>query len=463
VLEGASDDVIGRVDWRLLALFVIGLLISLIMLLRSQVGGDQLNLLARGWLLAEEGVWIQYGNPTSAGGNEPGGLTSLVVGLPLLVWCDYRAPVAGILLFHVVAYALLDRVMREVGGQRLRLIFCLAYWLSPWRIFFSGFLWNPNYLALFSAVHLWTSYRLRRQPSFGDSLLHSSAIGFGCQLHPSATVLGIASALLLWRRRIHFNWAGLIVGAAIVLASLLPYVIAAWRDPAILPGSEGFPGRGIVLVYPLLKGLGMWFRFASLALSLKMTNLDFAPMVGSILAWPIEHGLMLLRFIAGPVTLLASVLANGWLGRLVLRRSGREWMSGRTWLKGYAAYMFGAAFISYALSPTTVMPWQCLPVFPAAVLPLTLWVTALTRSRVAEVTRRAAVWWTGLALLFSLASAFASPLHRSEGRKPEAIPLAEHRMLHDLGLEAQSDAALGVSGGWKSDVLTGTYGRPAAE
>ena len=95
VLAGASDDVIGSVDWRLLALFVIGLLISLIMLARSQVGGDQFNLLARGWLLADEGVWIQYGNPTSAGGNEPGGLTSLLVGLPLMVWRDYRAPVAA--------------------------------------------------------------------------------------------------------------------------------------------------------------------------------------------------------------------------------------------------------------------------------------------------------------------------------------------------------------------------------
>ena len=241
------------------------------------------------------------------------------------------------------------------------------------------------------------------------------------------------------------------------------YAVAAWRDPAILPGSQGFPGRGLLLVYPLLKGLAMWFRFASLALTLKMTNLDFAPLVGSILAWPIEHALALLLWIATPVTFGVSALANRWVGRKVLRRSGREWISGRTWLQGYAAYMFGAAFISYALSPTTVMPWQCLPIFAAAVLPLTLWVTALMRSRIAETTRRAAVWWTGLGLLFSLACAFASPLHRSEGRKPEAIPLAEHRMLHDLGLDAQSDAALGVTGGWKSDVLGGRDGRPAIE
>ena len=55
------------------------------MVIRSQVGGDQLNLLARGWLLAARGQFIPYGNPLSTGGKAPGGITSLLVGLPLSV------------------------------------------------------------------------------------------------------------------------------------------------------------------------------------------------------------------------------------------------------------------------------------------------------------------------------------------------------------------------------------------
>ncbi|MGH6958963.1 MAG: hypothetical protein ACREE7_00615, partial [Dongiaceae bacterium] len=70
----------GRLRW---ALFAMGLALSAWMVARSQVGGDQLNLLARGWLLVEEGVWVPYGNPTSSGGAQPGGLTSLLVALPL--------------------------------------------------------------------------------------------------------------------------------------------------------------------------------------------------------------------------------------------------------------------------------------------------------------------------------------------------------------------------------------------
>lgn len=448
-----SARVPGRVDWRLAALFVVGLLISLLMLTRSQVGGDQFNLLARGWLLAEHGVWIQYGNPTSAGGKEPGGLTSVVVGLPLLIWRDYRSPVVLILLFHVVAYALLDRVVRDVGGARLRLIFCAVYWLSPWRLYFSGHLLNPNYLVLFGAVHLWSAYRLRRPASFWMSCLHSSAIGFACQLHPSAIVLVVASALLLWRRRIVPNWPGLFCGVGLVALSLIPYALAAWREPGLLPGQQGFPGRGLLLVFPLIKGLGMWFRFASLALSQKITNLDFSPALGAWVAWTVELALTLARYVAAPLTLVAAALANRRLAIAVRRRGGRMWATPHAWLQGYVAYMFIAAAITYSLSPTTVMSWQCLPVLHAAVLPLALWAAALSRTRVAPLVIRVGVWWTALGLVFAVVSAFGSPVYRSAGRWLVAIPLAEHPILRDLGLEAQSATALGVTNGWRSDVL----------
>src|SRR5260370_22888236 len=72
--------------------FAAGLVLAALLVARSQVGGDQLNLLARGWLLAARRQMVWFGNPMSTGGKAPGGVTSLLVGLPLLLWRDHRAP-----------------------------------------------------------------------------------------------------------------------------------------------------------------------------------------------------------------------------------------------------------------------------------------------------------------------------------------------------------------------------------
>ena len=79
----------GRWFWTVV---VLGSVFSILMLARSQVGGDQLNMLARGWLLVADGQWVPFGLQTSAGGKAPGGLTTFVTGLPLFVWQHHRAP-----------------------------------------------------------------------------------------------------------------------------------------------------------------------------------------------------------------------------------------------------------------------------------------------------------------------------------------------------------------------------------
>src|SRR5438046_30929 len=66
-----SPAAAARTVW---AIFALGLGIAVLMVIRSQVGGDQLNLLARGWLLAARGQFIPFGNPMSTGGKAPGGI-----------------------------------------------------------------------------------------------------------------------------------------------------------------------------------------------------------------------------------------------------------------------------------------------------------------------------------------------------------------------------------------------------
>ena len=174
-LPPITDRAASRLTW---ILFAAGLAISLGMVARSQVGGDQLNLLARGWLLAENGQWISYGNPMSTGGKAPGGVTSLFVGLPLLLWRDHRAASALVLLFHVAAYLILDGTLRRILSPFERVLLAMLYWLNPWQLYFAAFLWNPNYLFLFAAIHLWSALAQRRVGrGHGDVFLEQQRLG----------------------------------------------------------------------------------------------------------------------------------------------------------------------------------------------------------------------------------------------------------------------------------------------
>jgi len=200
------------------ALFGTGLLIAILMLVRSQVGGDQLNLLARGWLLAAEGKWISYGNPMSTGGKAPGGITSVLVGLPLMVWRDHRAPVVVILLFHVFAYWILDGTLRRILSPRGRVLLAVLYWLNPWQLYFASFLWNPNYLFLLSALHLWSCLTQRERGRFWPSFLHTAGLALAFQIHASFLLLAMASFLLWLRGYFKVHWPAAFAGG--LLAAL---------------------------------------------------------------------------------------------------------------------------------------------------------------------------------------------------------------------------------------------------
>jgi hypothetical protein len=62
-----------RLRW---AALLVGAALTIAFVPLAKVGGDQLNLLARGWLLAERRELVPYGNPLSIGGNGPGPVTS---------------------------------------------------------------------------------------------------------------------------------------------------------------------------------------------------------------------------------------------------------------------------------------------------------------------------------------------------------------------------------------------------
>jgi hypothetical protein len=440
--------------------FVAGLAISLAMVARSQVGGDQLNLLARGWLLADEGRWISYGNPMSTGGKAPGGITSLLVGLPLLVWRDHRAPTLVILLCHVAAYWLLDRTLRRIFSPAERVIFAVLYWLNPWRMYFSAFLWNPNYLFLFGALHLWACLEQRERARFGPSFLLGAGLVLACQIHASFLLLAVASALLWLRGFFKPHWTGGILGAALAALPLIPWARELLTQPAILTEADkGFLGRGLLYVFPLVRGLLYWLRYSSLYLSEKMLRFDFGDFLAADLGARLGRGVSRATGALLPLTALLPLLAN-----VRLWRRSRRWRrklpggaSGRVWLQGYVLWTFLAAVVVFSFSPTTIMMWQALIVLHAAVLPLVLWTGVLGRSRHAARVSRGFWIYTAASLAVLVLIPLGSTHYRCAGHDgSDSFGLAlrhDHPMLHELHVHATCPLPVNKPQGWWPDVL----------
>lgn len=455
-------------------LFLAGLALSAVMVARSQVGGDQLNLLARGWLLAEHGELVTYGNPTSTGGVEPGAATSLLVGLPLLAWSDHRAPVVLVLLCHLVGYLLLDRVLHEALGFRGRWLLCVLYWLNPWRLYHSAFLWNPNYLFLVGAVHAWSAFRMRRGPRGVPSLCHGLALAMAVQLHPSALILALVSLGLWLRGRLRPHWPGLAAGGLAGSLTLVPWLLELGGGSGLdwVGEGDGFPGRGLVLVFPLVKGLLYWLRYSSLFLPERALSLDFVELDG-VGASTLETVLALAFGAVGVVGVGLAAVANLRLWRRPWRRGDpgleplrRRWSrlrapwevgsgSGRAWLRAYAGWTLAAALVVFALSPTTPQPWQALIVLHAAVIPVVLLAEAWLRSpRHRGKARTALRFHAAASLVLALATAFASPHYRCGGRDGLRLALRhDSPMLHELGIQETCRLPVARADGWWPDVL----------
>jgi len=417
-------------------LFALGLAIALLMIYRSQVAGDALALLTKGYLFAEWRVWVPIGNPaaTSTGGFVPGGFTALVVGLPLKLWMDHRAPTLLILLGHVIAYVLMDRVVAETLGSRARIVLVVVYWLNPWRLYQSAWLDNSNYVFLTGAVHAWACFRQRSKPSWFYSALLVAAVGLTAQLHLSAVILVIATVLLWWRGYSKPHWPGVTLGVLVTVVSLIPWFIEVIREPEIVPGIGGTMGDSLLQVWPVIKGSAYWLRYASLYTTHGMNVYDFTPAFGAVadrLLAPLFTNLGL-GFLT--LTLIPVLVANVRCFR-EHRRSADD-RTGQAWIRGYAVWILAATIISNALSPSSPMWWHNLIILHAAVLPMVLWFDAVLSGSRASLARRGLTAWAVLSVLLLLGMAFGSEQYRHGGREAWGWTLPRHdRVVEDLNLK----------------------------
>lgn len=436
-------------------LFLIGLAVSVVLLIRSLPAGDQLNLLARGWLLSEQGEFISYGNPMSTGGKAPGGITTILVGLPLMVWRDHRAATVVILLFHVLAYWLLDRTLRRVLGPGERVLFAVLYWLNPWRLFFSSFLWNPNYLFLFGAVHLWACLGQRERPRFWMSFLLGASLVLAFQVHASFLLLAMATFLLWLRGYFRVQWPGAVAGSVLAALPLIPWLLDLRESPEIVTEADGgFLGRG--LFGPGLRGLLYWLRYNSLGLPEKVARFDFGPAFGVEDSW-FGPALTVLTRTVLALTAIFPLLAGIWLWRRNRHRWKRRLPAGvsdRVWLHGYIVWSFVASVIVFCLAPTTVMYWQVVSLFHVIILPLVLWTGALWRTDRRRLVTRVVAAYGAAGVLMALAMGFGSPQYRCGGRYDMRFPLSfDSPMFDDLGIRRDCPWPMNRPETWWPDVL----------
>jgi hypothetical protein len=437
------------------------LVLSLVMVWRSNLQGDQLNMLIRGWTLAFAGEWLHFGMRTSAGGMSPGSLQSLLVGLPLKLWPDDRAATLVVWLGGVAAYLMLDRFVSRTLGPGGRLLFAVFYWLNPWRLQHTTSLLNANYMFFVAAIHLVAAERLRACRRFWPSLVLVLVATIGFQLHSSAMVLAFASVALWWGRLIRVNWWGVLAGFAVTAGCYAPWAVTVAARPDLLPGGGGFPFRNLLLVQPLVKGLVYLLRYPSLALPGRVYRLDLVPGSADDSASLVVGALLV---VIGWLSVLLPVAAY----RRLLRGRRRIWVrrdwsgSARRWLRGYTGWTLSGAIFAFAISPTSVMSWQGFVVFHAAVLVVVFYMVALLRSRWAEITRRAVLGWLVLAVAATGVIGLGSPLYRTPGPPVSesyydgdyARRIArDHPMYHDLNLIERHRMIFVDEGGYTPDLL----------
>ncbi|MDD1782056.1 3-deoxy-D-manno-octulosonic acid transferase [Enterovibrio sp. ZSDZ35] len=353
--------------------FLLGLLLAIFYANYQIMTGDQEQMLLKGYLGAYQDTWLAYGNAASTVGNVPGSLSAWIVGGPLLIWDNPWAPMLLLIGLRVLSYLMLDAVIKQVFSQQVRLFFMVAYWLNPWLLYDSQ-LYNPAYLCFFAALHFWSAFKLRDKPDFIFSFLHVLAIGGAMQFHYSWPILAVISCYLLYRKMSQPNWWGVVVAGSVILASLVPYFQEYANNEAISRESDRYIGYGLVHVYPVLKAILYWLRYASTLFSNRIitdTTFDWLTTTGW-LQMVFQYLWQATLYLVGAATVVIAAKINwrAWKTVKPLIKRNIAIPDTTHWLLLYAAATVLAIIINAMLAPITFSYWHLIMTFPIALIPI---------------------------------------------------------------------------------------------
>lgn len=347
-------------------LYWSGVIISFLFMLRyadhQLVHGDQWQMLIRGYKTAYTGQWINYGNEASGFFHVPGSFLTAVVAIPLMVVDSPWAPMVFLLFLRVCAFFLLDAVVKDIFKPAVRLGLLAAFLFNPW-IQFESILYNPSYLAFCAALHLFSAYKMKDRPSVFYMVLHVLSVGIALQCHNSWILLPLLSCYLWYRNIIKISWTGVFLGAVIVIASLVPFIMELMHNEALqTPQHRNDVGYGFTHIFPILKSVLYWLRYGSLLFTNKIvarSHFDF----WSDIIW-LQTGAhylwMGILWIIGVISVVFSVKVNWNLWKRIkgkIKRS-REDVCKKDWFALYCIGGFVALIIASGLSPIIFNYWH---------------------------------------------------------------------------------------------------------
>ena len=353
----------------------VGMVLGLLYAFTLVTGPDQMQLLEKAIRLSVYGKWTHWGNVVTGGGSNPGSLSTALVGLPLILWDSPWAFDLLISLLHLSGLFLLYWALDEEFSDRERLAFFALVWLTPWRTS-NTFLWNPSYLFFPAALHFYSAQRSSHGPRFWMSFWHVLAIGFAMQVHQSFLILIVTSCYLWVRKQVRVHWWGLAAGVLVLLASMIPFFLAMRENSHLAPivsspDSQFYYGRGLIEVYPLLKGLFYWPRFTSgifPADIFSAVTFDWvqSPRLRSLA----ELGFAVLKYTAGVLTLLLSVGSLIWFFKKVFEARPQMFLL-PGFVDNFVLGSFLAVFVSSSISPIVFSNWHLMLVMPITYIQFT--------------------------------------------------------------------------------------------
>jgi hypothetical protein len=418
----------------MVAIFAAGSLLQVWMILRSWVYFDQVLLLRLGLRWAVDHELATWGKVITGGGATPGCALQLAIGLPLSLWMDLRSPLLLVFASHLVAGIVLVRLLWRAVPVEVALWFAVLYWLSPWRLFLGGFLWEPNLLVLPAALALWAAFGLRTgvpdppRRRLPLSLLLGAMVALAPQLHASGVLLGI-HLLLLWAlRRVHPHLGGLFAGGVLGALPLLPAIraLVAGELPPWAPVELRWLS-GLLEVHPLLKSAMLWVRISSAETWSRSLDTVFLHDYGGAVdapppspaAWSWAGPLLALGVASALLALIANVRT--------LRSTAQEEGALR-WLLDAARLALLAVLLATAAAPFSPQMRYVLVFLHLACLPVAVWL-ARTLPSAARLAR-----WGILALVLArLPVAVVLGLGHPMYRQPDDP--ARRALLHGEGLE----------------------------
>lgn len=395
------------------ALLVLGIFFSIWMFTTFKLHYDHAQILGKVHKLLTLGEWTHYGNRGTGVGYIPGTFLTAVAAGPMALWYSPYAAMLLILLTQLICLLLFYFPIKKIFGSLSATLFLILFWLSPWRVEQSE-LYNPSYLFIFSGIHFFTAYKLSKRKSFWLSALHTLSLGFCAQVHFSFLILAFASLFLWIFKMVKVNWWGVLGGALLVSLSLLPYFLSLQSQQAegIAVDTESgfFPGKNLLLIYPVIKAVLYWLRYGSLYFARHIfTEIYFGWIQFEGLRAVVSGLFHFIKWPIGILTLLFSIviqwkfLKQVWSQKPLRKGVDRRTLGEKNWIFYYAFYLFLGMLVSAALSPVEFNHWHLILCLPTSAL-----LVSVGLARIMELHRRWLWVIPALVVYFCVYNSFAA-------------------------------------------------------